>query len=210
MNGIIGKKLGMTQMFTDDGVLIPVTAIEAGPCTVVELKTTERNGYKAVTLGFGEAKRVTKPFEGIFKKAKITPKKLLKEFRITEGDMPKMGSTVDIGIFTLGELIDVRGTTKGKGFQGVMKRWNFAGGDASHGGRSDRIPGSIGASSDPSRVFKGKHMPGLMGNKPHTVTNLKVVGIDSERSVLLVKGSVPGANNEYVIIKKKASHGGRK
>ena len=146
----------------------------------------------------------------IFKKAKVTPKKVLKEFRIKEGDMPELGSTIDVGIFTIGELIDIRGTTKGKGFQGVMKRWNFAGGDASHGGRSDRIPGSIGASSDPSRVFKGKRMPGQMGNKPHTVTNLEIVGIYSERSVLLVKGSVPGANNEYVIIKKKVSQGGSK
>jgi len=205
VEGLIGRKLGMTQIFDEEGNVVPVTVIQAGPCTVVQKKTEEKDGYTAVQLGFEEEKKlkkVTKPLEGHFQKSGLPPFKVLREFKIDESAEIKEGDQFSVDIFQPGEKVDVVGTSKGKGFAGVVKRWGFRGGKASHGSMFHRAPGSIGASAFPSRVFKGKKLPGHMGHRRVTVKNLTVVRADKERNLLLVKGAVPGANGGLLLIRK--------
>ncbi len=202
MIGIIGKKLGMTQIFSEDGKLIPVTVIEAGPCCVVQVKTIERDGYEAVKVGFIEErkeKNINKPLRGIFKKAGTPMFRILKEFKITG---LKVGDIIKADVFNKGDIVNISGISKGKGFQGVMKRHNFRGGPGSHGSMFNRAPGSIGASSFPSRVWKGKRMAGHMGSERVTIRNLKVVDVRPEQNLILVKGAVPGAINSILEIRK--------
>lgn len=211
VNGIIGRKVGMTQIFEDSGVIVPVTVIEAGPCPIVQVKTQERDGYQAVQLGFGKRKenKFNSPIRGHFAKSDTSPTQVLREFRVESLDGVTVGDTVDASLFSEGELVDVTGTSKGHGFTGVVKRWGFKGGRKSHGGEQDlRRPGSIGASATPSRVFKGKKMPGRYGAKRHTVQNLKVVQADAERNLLVVKGSIPGPPNGFLLIKKAVKASG--
>lgn len=205
VNGIIGRKVGMTQVYEDSGKAIPVTVIEAGPCPIVQVKTQERDGYQAVQLGFGARKEIkfNNPERGHFAKADIPPTRVLREFRVNSLDEVSVGNTVDAGLFSEGELVDVTGTSKGHGFTGVVKRYGFKGGRKSHGGEQDlRRTGSIGASATPSRVFKGKRMPGRYGAKRHTVQNLQVIQADAERNLLVVKGAIPGPPNGILLIKK--------
>ena len=202
MKGLIGKKVGMTQVYDESGVLIPVTVIEAGPCVVTAVKTEERDGYAAVQLGFGsrKAKNVTKACAGHLAKAGVNGDKLpaiLREFRKVEA---AVGDVVKVDAFAKGEFLDVVGTTKGRGFQGVVKRYNFGGGRASHGGAWTRRTGSIGCCEWPGRVNKGKRMPGHTGNTRCTVQNLQIVKVMPEDNVLLVKGAVPGANGGILLI----------
>ena len=207
VNGIIGRKVGMTQIFEDSGEAVPVTVIEAGPCPIVQLKTQEKDGYQAVQLGFGEQKenRMNKPKRGHLAKAGVDSSFVLREFRVQSLEDLSVGNVVDASVFSEGELVDVTGTSKGRGFSGVVRRWNFSGGKKSHGGEQDlRRPGSIGASATPSRVFKGKRMAGRHGAKRHTVQNLFVVQADAERNLLVVKGAVPGPPNGLLLIKKAA------
>ena len=205
MSGIIGKKIGMTSIYDANGKNIPCTVIEAGPCVITQVKTPETDGYNALQLGFEDQKesRVNKPSMGHFKKAGSTPKKKLVEFRDFEGEH-NLGDAVTVDIFAEGEFVDVAGTSKGKGFQGVVKRHNFRGvGDATHGQHNRmRAPGSIGAASDPARVFKGMRMAGQMGNKRVKVTNLQVMKVFPEKNLLVVKGAIPGPKNSYVIVEK--------
>ena len=192
---IIGKKLGMTQVFSADGKVIPVTVIAAGPCPVVQVKTLERDGYSAVKLGFDEVKENTlnKPQAGLFKKANVPAQKVLKEFRLENAENMKVGDVVTCETFAEGDKIDVSGVSKGHGFTGVIKRWNNHRLKETHGvGPVHREVGSMGANSSPSRVFKGKRMPGQYGHENVTVLNLEVVKVDKERNVILVKGAVPG------------------
>ncbi len=206
MPGIIGKKIGMTSLFTPDGKNIPCTLIEAGPCVVTQVKTVETDGYNAVQLGYGEkkAKRTTKALAGHFAKASTTPKKRLVEFRTEDIAAYALGSTVETSLFEEGEFVDVVGTSKGKGFQGVVKRYNFQGvGGQTHGQHNRlRHPGSIGACSWPSRVFKGMRMGGRMGTDRVKIQNLKVMRIVADKNLILVSGSVPGAKNGYVVLEK--------
>jgi len=201
--GLIGKKLGMTQIFWDDGSVIPVTAIEAGPCVVIQKKTADVDGYGAIQLGFDRLKEkaVNKPRKGHFKRADKGCFRILREFRVESTDDYEVGSELTADIFKIGDYIDVVGTTRGRGFAGVIKRHGFHGGKATHGSMFHRAPGSIGASAWPSRVFKGKKMPGHMGNRRQTVQNLMVVGIRPEQNLILVKGSVPSSKNGIVLIK---------
>ncbi|MFD2246204.1 50S ribosomal protein L3 [Pontibacter ruber] len=205
MPGIIGKKIGMTSLFTADGKYTPVTVIQAGPCVVTQVKTVETDGYAAVQLGYGDKKlkRVTKAEAGHYKKANTAPKKKVAEFDV-EGVSLNLGDLVDVNLFEEGEFIDVVGTSKGKGFQGVVKRHNFAGvGGQTHGQHNRaRHPGSIGACSWPSRVFKGMRMAGRMGGNRVKIQNLTVVRVIADRNLLVVSGSVPGAKNSYVLIEK--------
>ncbi len=192
---IIGRKLGMTQVFTQDGKVIPVTVIEAGPCPVVQVKTLERDGYTAVKLGFDEVneKKVNKPNAGQFKKAGVPAQKVMKEFRLENADTMTVGSVVTCDVFAAGDKIDVSGISKGHGFSGVIKRWNQHRLKETHGvGPVHREVGSMGSISDPSRVFKGKNLPGQYGHENVTVLNLEVVKVDKERNAILVKGAVPG------------------
>lgn len=202
MSGIIGKKLGMTSIFGNEGEVIPVTVIEAGPCTVVDIKTAEKDGYQALQLGFGSVKekKVNKPLAGHFKKNNVSPKRVLKEFRNFNISEFKIGDEIKCSIFSEGDIIKVTGKSKGKGFQGVVKRHGFGGIGMTTHGQSDRVraPGSIGASSYPSRVFKGQRMAGRMGYDNVTVRGLKVVKVDPERNLIFVKGAVPGAINSIV------------
>ena len=206
MPGIIGKKIGMTSLFTPDGKNIPCTLIEAGPCVVTQVKTVENDGYAAVQLGYGEkkAKNTTKALAGHFAKAGTTPKKKLVEFRLDDTSAYTAGGTVDASSFVEGEFVDVVGTSKGKGFQGVVKRYNFQGvGGQTHGQHNRlRHPGSIGACSWPSRVFKGMRMGGRMGNDRVKIQNLKVMRVVADKNLILVSGSVPGAKNGYVVLEK--------
>jgi large subunit ribosomal protein L3 len=201
MKGILGKKVGMTQIFDDTGEVIPVTIIEAGPCYVTQIKTKEKDGYQAIQLGFGEAKRLNKPEHEHLPKG-VPDLRHLREIRIDDVSAYELGQKIDAGTFSVGEMVDVTGTSKGKGFAGAMKRHGFRGGPATHG-QSDRAraPGSIGSTSTPGRVFKGLRMAGHMGSQRSTVQNLKVVLVDSERNLLAVKGAVPGGNGGLVIIK---------
>ena len=201
---IIGKKLGMTQVFSPEGKLIPVTVIEAGPCTVVQKKSIEKDGYEAIQVGFGEAnpKRVTKPLQGHFNKAGVPFKKTLKEFRLEDITGYEVASEIKCDIFAEGEKVDVTGVSKGKGYAGVIKRHGFARLKETHGtGPVHRHPGSMGACSTPSRVMKGKKLPGHMGHKQVTVLNLDVVKVDIERNLILVKGAIPGPKGGIVTIK---------
>lgn len=206
VDGLIGKKIGMTQTYDADGNAFPVTVIKAGPCTVVQKKIREKDGYAAIQLGLVETKplkRPNKPRAGHFKKAGIPPVRILREFRFSGETEIKEGDQVFVDIFQVGERVHVTGTSKGKGFQGVVKRWGFRGGRASHGSMFHRAPGSIGASSFPSRVTKGKKMGGHMGQDRVTVRNLTVLGTDRENHLLLVKGAVPGPQGGYLLIRKK-------
>ncbi len=202
MSGIIGKKIGMSSVFGADGEQIPVTVIQAGPCKVVSVRTKEKDGYEAVQLGFGEKKEknISKPVLGQFKKSSLTPVAVLKEFKFPSSSDFKIGDEVKVDIFAEGEKIKVKGKSKGKGFQGVMKRHGFGGVGGTTHGQSDRLraPGSIGASSFPSRVFKGQRMAGRKGYENVTVSNLKVVKILTDQNIILVKGAVPGSVNSYV------------
>jgi len=205
VEGLIGKKIGMSQRFDDDGNVVPVTILKAGPCTVVQKKTREKDGYAAVQLGFVEDRGARKPAKaqvGHFKKSGVPVVRKLQEVGCSNPADLKEGDQVLVDIFEVGETIHVVGTSKGKGFAGVVKRHHFAGGDAAHGSMFHRAPGSIGASSFPSRVVKGMRMGGHMGDDRVTVRNLKVVETDKERNLLVVKGAVPGARGGYVLIKK--------
>ncbi len=208
--GLIGKKLGMSQIFDEHGNIIPVTVIKAGPCTVVQKKTTVKEGYNALQIGFGEivkAQRVNKPLTGHFKKANTAPVSVLKEFRVTEEDIEanEGGTAHSVEMFEPGDYVDITGTSKGKGFAGVMKRYGFGGAPASHGAHEYfRHGGSIGQNMTPGRVMKGKKMPGHLGNRKVTVQNLKIVDVRGDTNVLLVEGAIPGPTSGYVIIKKAA------
>ncbi len=208
VTGIIGKKVGMTQVFRPDGTAQPITVIQAGPCVVVQAKTPAKDGYTAVQIGLVEAKpaKVGKPLAGHYKKAGVPPTRVRREVKVAKGaDIPKPGDPVLVSVFTPGDQIDVIGVSRGHGFQGVMKRHNFAGGAATHGSMFHRAPGSIGASSYPSRVIKGMRGPGRMGGERVTVRNLKVERIDADNNLLLVRGAVPGARNSYLVIRKAAA-----
>jgi len=205
VTGLIGKKVGMTQLFTPDGVVHPATVLQAGPCVVSQVKTVDHDGYEAVQLGLVEARphKENKPTEGHFKKAGVPPTRVRREVRLKAGGDPvKAGDQVNVSMFADGERVDVIGTSRGKGFQGVVKRHHFKGGRMSHGSMFHRAPGSIGASSYPSRVVKGMRMGGHMGDKQITTRNLKVLRVDSENNLLLVEGSVPGGPNAVVVIRK--------
>ena len=199
---IIGRKVGMTQIFNEKGMVVPVTVIEAGPCVVAQVKTVETDGYNAVQLGFGEVKEkhINKPEKGHFEKAKLTPKKHLREFRLDTIDV-KVGDEIKADIFEVGEKIDVQGTSKGKGIQGVINRHGQHRGPMGHGSMYHRRPGSMGATSTPGRVFKGKKLPGHMGVQTVTIQNLDVVRVDIDKNVILVKGSVPGNKGSILKIK---------
>lgn len=202
MKAILGKKLGMTQVFTDDGLVIPVTVVEAGPMTVVQKKTEEVDGYSAVVCAFDKkTKNVTKPQKGIYDKAKVEPCKVLREFDL-DGDL-EVGAVVKTDIFASGDKVDVSGLTKGHGFSGVIKRWNQHRLKMTHGtGPVHREVGSMSANSTPSRVFKNKHMPGQYGNEKVTIQNLEVVKVDADRNLLYIKGNVPGAKGAVLTIKE--------
>ena len=203
MKAILGKKVGMTQIFDENGVVIPVTVIEAGPCVVAQVKTLENDGYEAVQLGFGEIKEkhLNKPVKGHFAKANVTAKKHLREFRLDSIEGIKVGDELKADVFAAGEKIDVQGTSKGKGFQGVIKRHGQHRGPMGHGSMYHRRPGSMGATSTPGRVFKGKKLPGHMGRVTVTIQNLDIVKVDMDKNVILVKGSVPGAKGSILKIK---------
>lgn len=208
MSGILGKKIGMTSVFDDRGQMIPCTIIEAGPCYVTQIKTKDKDGYDAIQLGYDEIKErlVNKPMKGHFKRGGVKPVRLLSEFRNFNGLQLELGQEVKVDLFHQGDVVDVTGRSKGRGFQGVVKRHHFAGvGMATHG-QSDRVraPGSIGASSYPSRVLKGMRMAGRMGGERVTVKNLKVVKVIADSNILIVKGSVPGAINSYLEIVKQS------
>ena len=200
---IIGKKIGMTQIFDETGKVIPVTVIEAGPCTVAQVKTVESDGYNAIQLAYGDVKesKVNKPEKGHFAKAGLTPKKHLREFRVDEIENYKVGDEVKADTFTVGDKVDIQGTSKGKGFQGVIKRHGQSRGPMGHGSMYHRRPGSMGPTSTPGRVFKGKKLPGHMGVQTKTIQNLDVVRVDLDKNVILVKGSVPGVKGAILKVK---------
>lgn len=201
--GLIGKKIGMTQIFDENGKVIPVTVVEAGPCTVTQIKTVDNDGYKAVQVGFGDVKvsRVNKPMKGHFDKADVAPKKTLKEFRLDSIDGIEVGNILKADIFEVGETVDVKGTSKGHGTSGAIKRWNFSRLRMTHGtGPNHRHAGSLGACSSPSRVFKGKKMAGHYGHETVTVQNLKVAKIDAENNLIAIKGAIPGPKGGIVVI----------
>lgn len=205
MAGLIGKKIGMTRVFTEEGVAVPVTVVEAGPCPVTQVKTPDVDGYEAVQLGFGarKAKRARKARLGHVAKAGLeAAPAILREFAPDEGEAYELGQQLTVELFEAGDSVKVTGTTKGKGFQGVVKRYGFAGRPASHGHPKSRTPGSMGPGTDPSRVIKGKKLPGQMGNVRKTIRNIRVVKVDSERNLLFLKGGVPGSRNSYVLITK--------
>ncbi|NIQ89626.1 MAG: 50S ribosomal protein L3 [Deltaproteobacteria bacterium] len=204
VNALIGKKLGMSQLFSPDGEVTPVTVIQAGPCTVTQIKSVDRDGYNAVQLGFGEKKpqRTKKPSLGHFKKSGKGPFAVLREVRVDDVGEFELGQEVSADIFQVGELVHVAGRSKGKGFAGTIKRWNFSRGPMSHGGMNKRPPGSIGCSASPSRVIKGRKMPGQMGNRRTTVKGLMVVDVRPEENIILIRGAVPGGRNGVVFIKK--------
>jgi large subunit ribosomal protein L3 len=205
LTGIIGRKVGMTQIFDADGTVHPATVIKAGPCVVVQAKTAQTDGYEAVQLGLVEERpaKVGKPIAGHYKKANVPPTRVRREVRLQAGgETPKAGEQVLVSIFADGERVDVLGTGRGKGFQGVMKRHHFAGGAATHGSMFHRAPGSIGASSFPSRVVKGMRAAGRMGGKGVTTHNLKVLRVDADNHLLIVEGGIPGAPDSYVVVRK--------
>lgn len=209
IEGLIGKKVGMTQTFDEEGNVAPITVIKVGPCTVIQKKTREKDGYSALQLGLVEEKgrkKATKPLVGHYEKSGVPPVKILKEFQFAEKGEVKEGDQFFVDIFQIGEKVHIVGTSKGKGFAGVVKRWGFHGGKATHGSMFHRRPGSTGASAYPSRVMKGKKLPGHMGNKRITVKNLRVIQADKENNLLVVKGAVPGARGGYLLIKKANFH----
>ncbi|MBK1812564.1 50S ribosomal protein L3 [Clostridium sp. YIM B02505] len=200
---ILGKKIGMTQIFDQNGKVVPVTVVEAGPCVVVQKKTTEKDGYEAIQVGFGDIreKLVNKPMKGHFAKAGVALKRRLKEFRLEDVSAYEVGQEIKADLFQVGEKIDVSGISKGKGFQGTIKRWNGHRGPMTHGSKFHRSVGSMGASSDPSRTFKNKKMPGHMGAENTTVLNLEVVKVMPEKNLILIKGGIPGPNKGTVVIR---------
>jgi large subunit ribosomal protein L3 len=202
--GLLAKKLGMTQIFADDGRKIPVTVLEAGPCVVLQVKTLCNDGYDAIQLGFQqcETNRASKPIIGHCNQAGLGPMKYIREFKLLESSDCKVGDSLTASIFNVGDKVDVTGTSIGKGYQGVIKRWGFQGGRSTHGSRFHRAPGSIGCSATPSRVFKNKKMPGQMGNKRITTQCLQVVRVDELDNIIMVKGAVPGADNGLVLLKE--------
>jgi large subunit ribosomal protein L3 len=206
VNGIIGIKLGMTQVFAEDGAMVPCTVMQAGPCVVVQRRGKQTDGYEAVQLGlveFVKPQRISKAMAGHFKKGDLAPMRMLREIRLDESnDDTKVGDRVLVDRFAPGEWVDVTGVSKGKGFQGGVKRWHYRGGDATHGSMFHRAPGGIGASSFPSRVWPGQHFPGHMGHERKTIKNLRVVKIDAEENLLLVRGAVPGPTGGYLLIRK--------
>lgn len=205
MPGLIGKKIGMTRIFNDEGVQVPVTVIEAGPCPVVEVRSEERDGYRAVQLGYGsqKAKRASRAENGHAAKAglEVAPR-LMREFSVGDEEQYEVGQQLTVDLFEAGDLVKVTGKSKGRGFQGVVKRHGFRGRPASHGHPMSRNPGSVGPGTDPSRVIKGKKLPGQMGGTRTTIRNMQVVRVDGERNLLFVKGGVPGARDGYVLISK--------
>ncbi len=203
--GLIGRKVGMTQIFDEQGKVIPVTVIEAGPCTVAQVKTVETDGYNAIQLGFGEVKehKVNKPVKGHYAKSKLAPKKHLREFRLDSVENVNVGDELKADVFAQGDKLDIQGTSKGKGFQGVIKRHGQSRGPMGHGSMYHRRPGSMGPTSTPGRVFKGKKLPGHMGRETITIQNLEVVRVDLDKNAILVKGSVPGVKG--AILKLKSS-----
>jgi large subunit ribosomal protein L3 len=205
MIGLIGKKVGMTQLFSEKGDAIPVTIIEAGPCTVTEVRNAQRDGYTAVQLGFGVNKesRFTRPVLGQFKKRNLPPSRHIKEFRVDDVAGLEVGQSLDVTMFEAGRHVDVQGVTKGRGFAGVVKRHGFTGGKATHGTTTHKQPGSIGASAFPSRVIKGKRLPGRMGGVNLTIKNLEVVAVNLELNVLMVRGAIPGPPNGLVVVRKR-------
>ena len=205
MLGIIGRKVGMTQVFNEKGEAVPATLIEAGPCPIVQVKTQEKDGYTALQLGFGDKreKNLTKPVIGQYKKAGVPARAMLREFLIDDVGEYKAGQEIKVDIFEIGKKVDVVATSIGRGFQGTTKRHGFTGGKATHGVTTHRQPGSIGASAFPSRVIKGKRLPGRMGGKSLTTKNLLVAGVDAEQNVLLVRGAIPGPTNGLVFVFKR-------
>ena len=203
VNTILGRKIGMTQVWDEDDNVVPVTVIQAGPCTISQVKTKATDGYEAVQIGFGEIKpqRVNKPLAGHFKAQGVEPMRYLREVRVEDASEYKTGDQVTVEIFADSKAVDVTGTSKGKGFQGTIKRWNFHRGPMTHGSRNQRRPGSIGQCAYPARVRKGLHMAGHMGNERVTVKNLKLVRVDAEQNLLLVKGAVPGGKNALVQVR---------
>jgi large subunit ribosomal protein L3 len=201
--GILGKKIGMTQIFSPEGKAVPVTVIEAGPCVVVQKKAVPTDGYEAIQLGFDAKKErlVNRPMKGHFNKAGVKPYRFLHELRVAADDDFAVGQEINADVFSEGEWVDVTGTSKGKGFAGVIKRWNFNRAAMTHGSMYHRRPGSLGA-TDPARVFKGRKMPGRMGHQQVTIQGLQVVRVDAGRNLLLIKGAIPGANGGYVVVKK--------
>jgi large subunit ribosomal protein L3 len=201
---LIGKKLGMTQIFSDNGDLTPVSVIQAGPCPIVQVKTTETDGYSAIQIGFGDIreKLVSKPLQGHFKKGSVTPRRVLREVRVDDPSQFKVGDSLDLKAFEGVEIVHVAGEVKGRGFAGTIRRHGFTSGPKSHGSKNIREPGSVGMCATPARIFKGKRLPGRMGGNRTTMKNLKVVQIDTENNLLYVKGSVPGATSGVVYIRK--------
>ncbi|MFQ5720438.1 MAG: 50S ribosomal protein L3 [Acidobacteriota bacterium] len=205
LDGLIGKKIGMTQIFKEDGEAVPVTLVQAGPCVVFQKKTNDRDGYSALQLGFVEkvsARRVTRARQGHFAAAGLPPCRVLREFKVSSDDETSVGDIVKLDIFGENDLVDVTGTSRGKGFAGVIRRHGFAGGGASHGSMFHRAPGSIGQSATPSRVFKGMRGPGRMGAKRRTQKNLHIAKVDAANNVLFLRGAVPGAPNGYLLIRR--------
>ncbi|MBE9503332.1 MAG: 50S ribosomal protein L3 [Proteobacteria bacterium] len=208
--GILGRKIGMTQLIADNGEVIPVTVVEAGPCQVIQRKTVGKDGYSAIQLGAFEKKinLSNKPEKGHFNKAKVHPARFVKELKVEDSNEYELGQTITADVFQAGDFIDVTGVSKGKGTAGVMKRWGFAGAPASHGAEKiHRKPGSIGNSADPARVFKGKKLPGRMGSERVTIQSLSVVQVRAEDNLILVKGAVPGHSNGLLILKKAVKKG---
>lgn len=205
MSGLIGRKMGMTRLFID-GVSVPVTIIQAGPCVVVQKKTEETDGYKAIQVGFEEIreKKANKPIQGHYKKAGIKPHRILREFRVDDPGQYEVGQSMTVDVFEEGQKLDLIGTTKGRGFTGAMKRWNFRGGERTHGSKFHRELGSIGQHSYPARIFPGKKMAGQYGNERVTLHNVQIVKIDPENHLIAVKGSVPGALKSLVVLRKQA------
>lgn len=204
MKAILGKKIGMTQVFTENGNVVPVTVVEAGPLSVVQKKTEDKDGYNAIQVGFKSEKenRVNKPKKGHFEKAGVEYKKYLREFRTDDVDQYEVGQEIKADVFAEGDKVDITGVSKGKGFQGAIKRHNQHRGPMTHGSHYHRSPGSMGAASDPSRVFKGKKLPGHMGHEKVTVVNLEVVKVDTEKNLLLIKGAVPGPKGGFLTVKE--------
>ena len=200
---LIGKKIGMTQIFEASGKVVPVSVIEAGPCPIVQVKTAEKEGYTAIQIGFDEVKesRMSKPENGHFKKANVTPRRILKEIRVDDASSFKVGDALDVKLFEGAKFVHVTGTSKGRGFAGTIKRYHFQRGRKTHGNKNYREPGSVGASAFPSRIFPGKRMPGRMGGVQRTTRNLTLVQIDAENNLLFIKGSIPGANNGIVFVR---------
>lgn len=204
IKAILGKKLGMTQLFLEDGTVVPVTVVEAGPCVVTQKKTAETDGYNAIQVGYGDIreKLVTKPIAGHMKKAGAPLKRTLREYRVEDCSAFELGQEIKVDVFEAGDIVDVQGTSKGKGFQGTIARYGFARGPMTHGSHNKRKPGSVGACADPGKVIKGKRMPGHGGAQTVTVQNIEVVAVDTDKNVLLVKGAVPGAKGGLLSITK--------